>query len=474
MTRSARSAVETLGHRVSSCFSRHPAPRGMTRFRQILTLSLPIIGGMVSQNILNLVDLAMVGTLGDAAVAAVGIGGFANFLATAFITGLSSGVQAMSARRLGEGSLEETAAPLNAALLIALALGLPLAVVFYGIVDDAFVVLNPDPAVVDAGVPYLRARLFALVAVGMNFSFRGYWNGVNLSKLYLRTLLLMHASNIFFNWVFIFGNLGAPELGAAGAGVASAIATYAGTFYYFALGLRHARSGGFGRRLPGKDVVRTIVKLAFPTGFQQLANAGGFTALFWIIGHIGWFDDPSSTTADVAAANALINVMLVALLPGMAFGMAAASLVGQALGRADRDDAKRWAWDVVRVAVVVMAALGLPMLLVPDVILSPFLHEPETLALARTPLRLAGAFIAVDGIGIVLFNALLGAGASRTTMLVSIVTQWGLFLPAAFLIGPVLGHGLVWIWLAQIGYRVVLAAVTVVLWQRGTWTQIRV
>jgi Na+-driven multidrug efflux pump len=90
------------------------------RRRRILTLALPIIGGMVSQNVLNLVDAYMVGHLGDVSLAAVGAGGFLNFVTTAFILGVSAGVQAMSARRVGEGRVHETAVPLNGGLLLAL------------------------------------------------------------------------------------------------------------------------------------------------------------------------------------------------------------------------------------------------------------------------------------------------------------------------------------------------------------------
>src|SRR5690606_8249079 len=112
----------------------------------------------VSQNVLNLVDLAMVGALGDAAVAAVGVGSFANFMATAFITGVSPGVQAMAARRLGEGRFSEMAAGLNGALLLVVILGVAASLALVGLVPWAFPLLNPDPAVVEAGVPYLQAR----------------------------------------------------------------------------------------------------------------------------------------------------------------------------------------------------------------------------------------------------------------------------------------------------------------------------
>lgn len=443
------------------------------RDRQILALGLPIIGGMVSQNVLNLVDLAMVGTLGDAAVAAVGLGSFANFMATAFITGVSPGVQAMAARRLGQGRLSELAAGLNGALLLVLIIGSVASLVLVGVVPDVFPFLNPDPAVVDAGVPYLQARLWALVAVGMNFSFRGYWNGVNLSKLYMRTLLFMHACNIFFNWVLIFGNLGAPAMGATGAGIASAIATYAGTAFYFVQGSMHARQGGFLRQMPGRETFQTIARLAIPAGIQQVSFATGYTALFWIIGHID-LGGGELATAEVAAANALINVMLVAMLPGMALGMVAASLVGQALGRDDVEDARRWAWDVARVGLVVVCSLGLPMFLFPDLILAPFLHEPSTLAIARAPLRLVGATIGFDAITSVFMQSLQGAGASRLAMIVSIALQWGIFLPVAFLLGPVLGYGLLSIWIAMVAYRALTALAFGTLWMRGSWSRIRV
>lgn len=443
------------------------------RDQRILTLALPIIGGMVSQNVLNLVDTAMVGTLGDAALAAVGTGGFANFLAIAFVTGLSTGVQAMAARRKGEGRDDETAVPLNGALVLAALVSLPVTVALWFVVPVAYPVLNPDPEVIAGGVPYLQARILAMVAVGMNFSFRGYWNAVDLSRLYLRTLMLMHACNIFLNWVLIFGNLGMPALGAEGAGVASAIATYVGTGYYFVLGRKHAAAGGFLRGLPSRETFATIIRLALPNGLQQLSFAAGFTMLFWIIAQAG-LAAGRDATSEVAAANVVINVTLVALLPGLGLGIASASLVGQALGRKDPDDARRWGWDVVRVAAVVMTVLGLPMLAVPDLVLSPFLHDPHTLELARGPLRLVGAMIVVDSVGMVLGNSLMGAGATRAVMVVSVVTQWGMFLPIAYVVGVVLGHGLMGVWLVQVGYRAASAAVMVVLWRRGSWASIEV
>ena len=436
------------------------------RYRTIFGLALPIIGGMLSQNVLNLVDTAMVGTLGETALAAVGMGSFVNFLATAFITGLSAGVQAMAARRYGEGRTSETAVPLNGGLLLAVSIGVPWSILLFWLVPDFFVYLIDDPAVVATGTPYLQARLVAVIAIGMNFSFRGYWNGVNLSRLYMQTLVTMHVSNIVLNYLLIFGKFGFPELGATGAGIGTAISTYVGTVTYFILAFKHARKAGFFAGLPDRTTMVTMLRLAVPAGLQQFFFAAGMTMFFWIVGRVG--------TTELAAANVLINLLLVCILPGMGFGLAGASLVGQALGRSDPDDAKAWGWQVSRLAAVAVGLLALPALFFPDFVLQVFLHEPATLDVARLPLQIVAALISFDTVGLVLLNTLLGAGATKTVMAVSVVFQWVLFIPAAYLIGPVLGYGLLGIWIAQMVYRLSQSVVFAVVWSRGSWATIRV
>ena len=434
------------------------------RRRRVLGLALPIIGGMLSQNVLNLVDTAMVGTLGDAALAGVGLGGFANFLFSAFILGLSAGVQAMAARRVGEGRLSETAIPLNGGLLLALGLAIPWSALLISFTWDYFPLLTGDVAVVEQGVPYLRARLFAMFAMGMNFAFRGYWNAVDKSILYMRTLISMHVVNIFLNWVLIFGNLGAPELGSMGAGVASAIATIFGAASYFVLGRSYAREAGFLRGLPTRETMRTIVRLAAPAGMQQFFFAAGMTVFMMLVARMG--------TPELAATKVIIDLILVGILPGIGFGLAAASLAGQALGRGEPDDAMQWGWDVVKIAVGVVAVLSLPAVLFPELILSGFIHEPATLALAKNPLRLAAGFLFIDAVGMVLMNALTGVGDTKRVMFIGVGFQWLLFLPLVYLLGPILGYGLVVIFGTQAAYRGLQAVVFAGMWKRGRWQHI--
>jgi len=436
------------------------------RLDRILGLALPIVGGMISQNVLNLVDTAMVGTLGDAALAAVGIGGFANFMFMALLLGLSTGVQVQASRRKGEGKLGETASPLNGGLLLIFLAAPVLSAVLYWGVPLIYPWLNGDPDVIGQGVPYLQARVLAIAFVGANFCFRGYWNAVDLPRLYMGTLIAMHASNIFMNWVLIFGNLGAPALGAEGAGIATALSTVLGFSIYVWLGFRHAREGGFLKQLPSLESLGRLVKLSLPTGIQQLFFSAGFIVTYWIVGQVG--------TREVAAASVIVNLTLVAILPGLALGLSAATLVGQALGRGQPDDAYRWGWDVARVGILALGLIGLPGVIWPELLLMGFIHDPATMGVATLPMRLVALFMAVDGLGLVLMHALLGAGDARRVMLVSVIAQWGVFLPLAYLVGPVLGFGLSAIWALQVGYRGGQTLVVTRFWKKRDWVGLRV
>jgi putative MATE family efflux protein len=436
------------------------------RLRTVLDLSLPIVGGMASQNVLNLVDIAMVGALGPAALAAVGLGSFANFMAMALVMGLSSGVQAMAARRKGEGRESEMAVALNGGLVLAILIGLPALVVLLWLAPSLYALLIDDPAVIAEGVPYFEARLCGIFAIGVNFAFRGFWNGISLSRVYLRVVLIMHISNVPISYVLIFGLFDWPGLGTVGAGIGTTVALYIGSACYIWVGVRRARPFGFLRGLPDIDTMATMLRLALPASLQMFLFATGITVLFWIIGQVG--------TIEVAAANVMINLLLVAYLPGNGLGLAAASLVGQALGRGDSEDAHRWGWDVVKLGVAMMGTLGLLGIAFPSLLLSGFLHDPAVIAGAKIPLQLVGASMVWEAVTLVLMNALLGAGAARQVMIISVGTQWLLGLPLSWLAGPHLGYGLLGIWVCQVGYRALQAGIFAVMWNQRGWAKIEV
>ncbi|MGO2415227.1 MAG: MATE family efflux transporter [Cobetia crustatorum] len=433
---------------------------------RILTLALPIIGGMLSQSLLNLIDAALVGNLGETALAGVGIGGYAMFMVTAMLFGLSSGVQAQTSRRLGEDAHTRCGEGLNAGLIIALVIGLPLSAICYYWSYELLGLINDQPEVRDTGTTYFQWRVIGLLPIAMAFCFRGYWNGIQSTGIYLRIMLIIQLVNVVASILLIYGLLGLPQMGADGAGVGTTVSQFVGLGLWLKATLKHDKGHGVLQTWPKMATHLATLKLATPHSFQQLWFAAGYAVLFWILGQID--------AASVAVGHVLVNLSLLLILPGVGLGLSAMSLVGQALGRGQQEEAYRWGWDVVRIALPCLVLLGLPLILATDQILGMFLHRESLIALGHLPLQLTVVMTFVDCTAIVLAQALLGAGANRTVMLATLTLQWLVFLPLAWWAGVHEAGGLLVIWWVQLGYRLLNSLLFALIWQRRKWQQIEI
>jgi multidrug resistance protein, MATE family len=439
----------------------------LERARTLLRIGLPIMGGMVSMVLLGLIDTAMVGRLGNAALGAVGLSSFAAFIYLGLFAGFSIAVQALVSRRAGEGRSTECAAPLHAAL-IPIALAAPvLSGALYVLVPYLMPLINNDPEVVAISIDYIRWLMLQGVFVGFIAANTGFWNGIGESRIYIPSMVAMHVANVFLNYVFIFGNLGAPEMGAEGAGFATFLASIFGAALYLRLGLRYGRGYGYFRLRSAGNETRRVLRLAVPAGLQQLLDVLALTVTYSIVGLVG--------TAELAVYSVLINFINVVGLPAWGLGTAGATLVGQALGRKDVGDADRWAWDTIRVGMVAMAVIGLPFWLTPEWLLAIWIQDPETLAIAVWPTRILGIMIAINGVGYMLATLLNGAGDVKKVTWVNLVTQWLILVPGAWLMGPVLGFGLLGVWaIHQFLFRLGHVFIFGWFWRRGGWARIRI
>ena len=437
-----------------------------TRVGRILSIGVPILGGMGSSALLSLVDTAMVGWLGNAELAGVGLGSFASWIYLGFFQGLTIAVQALVSRRVGQGRIDEAGASLNAALLLLAIVAPSSAVILWVATPSLFALLNNDPAVLAAGVPYLRWVIAQSLFTGAIYAFNGFWNGIGRSRMYIAPLVVMHVTNAVLAYALIFGHFGLPALGTEGAGLATALASVVGCALYFVLAHRHARPLGFMRARPTRDEFGAVMRLAVPGGLQQLFDTLALTLMYRIVGSIG--------TIELAAYAVLINLVGLVGLPAFALGSAGAALVGQALGRGNIDDASRWAWDVLRVGAIGLALIGAPFWLVPDLLLSIWLHETTAIDVARTPMRILGAMIVFNGAGYMLAAMLNGAGDVRRVTWVNLITQWCWLLPGAWLLGPVLGGGLLGVWcMHQFGFRALQSVIYVLIWRTRRWAHVQ-
>lgn len=419
--------------------------------------------GMLSQSILNLVDAAMVANLGPEALAGVGIGSYAAFLSVSLVMGLSAAVQTLVARRMGAKQSDQAGKPLMAGLVLGSLIALPLTLLFLIFSANLMGLFSSDQRVLDIAQSYFEWRTFAIIAVAFSFCFRGYWAGIGETKSYLKILLCTHIANVAFSYLFIFGipALAIPAYGAPGSGMGTCLALFLGMITYLIFTLKKAGHHGFSLHLPRKAMMKSLAQLAIPNSLQQGFFALGVSILFMIIGLVG--------SAEQAIGHILINLALLLILPCVGLGIASTSLISHSLGAKDQEDAYRWGWEVVRLAIFLMLLLGLPISFFADSILRMFTQDEHLIALGTLPLQITGISIIFEVTALVLIQALLGAGASRKVLLINFLMQWCILLPLAYLVGPILGYGLLGIWCIQSLQRISSSVVYTALWRKRNW-----
>ncbi len=440
------------------------------RTKALLALGVPILVGMLSQTVLNLVDTAMVGRLGPAPQGAAGLGSFAFWVMANLIIGVGTGVQATVARRDGEGDPEGAGAALDTGLLLAFTVGLPLGWLLAQVAPQLFTLLSDDAEVVTGGAGYLAIRLVAVGAVAANYCFRGFFNGIGQSRVYMGTIAASHVANVFLNWVFIYGNLGAAPMGVRGAALASVLATVLATCLY--TGLTLARADVRRRYRPFRFAslsgprLAALVRLSWPEALRGIGLMLGYLLFLRLHAELG--------TRAVAAGTILVNLASTGFLPALGIGLACSTMVGRHLGRGEPDVARDYAWLGVRVAVAGLAAPALLAALFAEPILGLFTTDALVIAAAKPALQLFAVSVVLDALPMVLVFSLLGAGATRFVAAVQMSQQYLILLPLAALLGLALHLGVFGLWLAMLLSRLAVAGVAVRAIRGESWTRIAV
>ena len=222
-----------------------------------------------------------------------------------------------------------------------------------------------------------------------------------------------------------------------------------------------AGAGFLGTR-PSRSGIRLILKIGLPVGLQQSFVYVGTAVYLAIVSLLG--------TGEVAAMNVVLAMMLLAILPAAGMGIAAATLVGAALGRGDAADARRWGWEVAALGALAILAFSLIVVAAPRGLLGLFIADRTTIALAGTPLRVMALGMGIDAFGRILGFALRGAGATRLVTLVAFSLQWIVQLPLSWFIGVHLGFGLIGMAVCRLVLFAAEAAIVAILWHNGFWS----
>jgi MATE family multidrug resistance protein len=330
------------------------------------------------------------------------------------------------------------------------------------------------PAVLAAEKTYFILLMAGGIMVPLNSAIGGFFMGVGRTQINMIANASGCLMNIVLNYAMIFGHFGFPEMGIAGA----AVATILSGFFTFFLQLavfaceKTVREVGLASMLKADfPLMRRIVRFGGPSGLQLLMDIGSFTLFIMLTGRMG--------ELALATSNIAFSINNLAFAPLLGFGMAAATVVGQHQGAGRPEAAERAAYTGQKMAWVYMAVIGLSFILFPKFYFSLFrpksaaFSPEELLTLGRSMLCLMAAWGMLDAVTIVFSGALKGAGDTRFVMVYMVLGGWLILVPGTVLLLH-LGCGILvlWVWLAA--YISVLAGGLWWRWRSGAWKKIRV
>jgi MATE family multidrug resistance protein len=410
--------------------------------RALGRLAGPLIAHNLAVAAMMTVDTIMAGQLSATDLGAVAVGTAIFWPPFGFIMGVLMALTATVAHLYGGGATTQVGHYLRQAnwlALVAAAIGMAL----FWSAEPFLIWIGTAPELVPHTVGYLQAISLGMPAVCLYQAQRFTSEGVGRTSPLIAMAVIGVVCNIIGNWIFMWGNLGVPELGATGCGLATALSWWV---MYFALRRhlrRHAYYAPFALvapfERPAWPELRELALLGLPIGVMVFMESSLFTAAALILGTLG---------AEVVAGHQIaLNWAAFMFMVPLGLGMAATIRVGHALGGKSRADARFRGWVGIGAAVGFMAGSALFVLGARGTIVAVYTEDAAVAAVAYALLVWAAAFQLADGIQVSAASVLRGYKDTRWPAAITVFAYWGVGLPLCFWLGLQRGLGPEGVWM---------------------------
>ncbi len=428
--------------------------------RDLVRLALPVAivqMGLVSQ---GLVDTAMVGRVDAIDLAAVTLGNLYFFGISVFGMGLLLALDPLVSQAFGAGDHDGIRRAVQRGLLLSLILGVAMAVPML-MAGPVFALLRQPAEVIPVAAGYAHTLAAGMWPFYGFVVFRQVLQSLGRVAPIVWTIVAANALNLLANWILIFGNLGAPALGAAGSGWATAISRW-----FMCIGLllvAWPQLSPYLRRLHAEVFEREpllgMVRLGAPIGLHLFLEFGAFGTIGIAM---GWLGATAMSGHQIA-----VNLAAFAFMIPLGISQAAAVLVGRAVGERNPVRARRSAGGAIVLCCLVMAVTAVVFLTLPEWLAELFSTDPGIAMAAAALLPIAGVFQLVDGLQVVCAGALRGVADTLRPMVYNVLGFWLFGLPISLGLGFAAGWGPVGLWW---GLAAGLSAVAILLMGR-VWTR---
>ncbi len=436
--------------------------------RAIVLLSIPMILEMMMESLFAVVDIFFVSKISTDAVATVGVTESILMLVYSVAIGLSAAATAMVSRRIGEGNREAAAEAGAQVILIGLGLSILIAIPGYFFSKDLLLFMAKDPAIAEKGFRFTQIMLTCNLPILLLWMLNGIFRGAGDAATAMRALWLANGVNIVLDPILIFGLGPIPAFGLEGAAIATTIGRSVGVIYQlwqlFGVGkivrlqVQHLR--------PMAEIIGRLLKIASGSTGQFLIGSASWIFLMWILAQIG-----TSVTAGYTIA---IRIIIFTLMPSWGMANAAATLVGQNLGAGKPDRAEKSVWRSVYFNFLYMIVVSAIYVIWAPFLIGLFNSDPEIVAPGSLALRILAGNYVFFGLGMILSQAINGAGDTRTPTILNFVIFWMIEIPLAYFLALKSGWGQVGVYWSIVIAECLLALALVVIFRRGKWKTVKV
>ena len=430
--------------------------------RAILLLAVPMGLELMMESTFGLVDIFFVSKLGPAAVATVGVTGSLIILVFAFAMGLSIAATAVVARRVGEGDNEGASVAAVQAIGAGIAFSIPMSLLGWALAPQMLVWMGGSAEMI-AGSVYTAVLFGGSSTIFLIFLNNAIFRGAGDAAIAMRSLWFANLINMVLDPCLIFGWGPFPEMGLAGAAVATTIGRGAGVaFQLWALasGQRRVQIGR--RHLRWEpEILRRLMSIAWNGMLQFFVGTASWLGIMRIVALFG----------DVTLAGYTIALRLIhfAILPSWGMSNAAATMVGQNLGAGKPDRAERAVWISGRYNLYVLATLAVVFWIFARPLSGIFTEVPGALDASVATLRISSLAYCFAAYSMVFSQAFNGAGDTKTPTKINLAVMWCWQLPLAYVLSQTLGWGLKGVLTSVAISMATWAVVGGVVFKRGSW-----
>jgi MATE family multidrug resistance protein len=430
-------------------------------FRPMATLAMPVVVAEIGWIAMGLVDTLMVGPLGPEAIGAVGVGSAIFMGVVIFAMGLLLGLDTLVAHAYGAARVDECHRWLVHGIVLSLTVSAPITFLLM-MLSRGLEAWGLAPSVLVLTQPYLEIVLWSVLPLLLYASFRRYLQGMGVVRPVMVALITANLTNVFVNWVLIYGHLGFPAMGVPGSAWATALSRVVMAGYL--LGVIAYREHG---RRPGLfetslaidwSWMRRLLFLGVPAASQITLEVGVFAASTALAGRLA--------PVALAAHQIAIHIAALSFMVPLGIASAGAVRVGHAIGRRDIGAAERAGWTALMLGAGFMACTAAAFLIMPRVLLGAFTRDQSVLTLGASLLAVAAVFQLFDGIQGVATGVLRGLGDTRTPMVWNLVGHWFVGLPTGYMLCFVLGIGVVGLWWGLSIGLIICGVVLLIVWSR--------